>query len=91
MKLLAKTVYRGIMLDVWEWIDRSSEEQKAYLSEMKYLVKSEPLHNEMQKIKNAAGSAIVRTTKTDEQVAWNRGILHGMETLEKRIKELSTK
>lgn len=89
MKILTRTVFRGIMLDVWEWIDRPTGKQKDYLADMKYIAGSEAFQNELNKIKNAAGKAIMRTTENNAQIAWNRGVLHGIDTLEKRLKSLS--
>lgn len=89
MKLATRTVFRGIILDVWPWIERASNEQKEYLVDMKFIAKSEALQNELNKIKNAAGKAIIRTTKANEEVAYNRGVLHAIDTLEKRLKHLS--
>lgn len=91
MKVLSCTVFNGIMLDVWELSDRHLKDQAGYLQEMRHLDRSEPLHNEMRRINNAAGKAIMRTTKSLQQIAYNRGVLHGMGTLDKRIKELSLK
>jgi len=79
------------MLDVWDWHTKSNDEQREYLHEAKEILRNQAFMNEVSRIKNEAGKNIVRSTKVSEEVAWNRGVLYGLEALEQRFKHLAAK
>lgn len=89
MKTISYSAWAGVALPVARLEAMAQTDKKDYLSKAKELAESEVLFNEIQRLKNTAGIEIVRHTSTDELTAWFRGVTHGLESLEKRLKLLS--
>lgn len=64
-------------------------EGENYLADVKYLLESPALRNETNRLKEQAATAIIRHTKTDEETAYHRGVLVGIESLRKRLELLA--
>lgn len=60
-------------------------EGENYLADVKYLLESPALRNETNRLKEQAATAIIRHDKTDEETAYHRGVLVGLESLKKRL------
>ena len=90
MKRIAVKVFSGVILPVEDLNDIPLKEQQGYLVEAKHLMRSKMLKNEMNRIKNVAGIHIIRKASNDTEIAWNRGILHGIDSLDKRLQYLAT-
>lgn len=85
MQFLAAEVWSGIVLPVEDIPKMPKELAKEYVFLAKELTRNKVLANEMNRLKNAAGENLMRHTKTEAEIAWNRGVLHALESLEKRI------
>jgi len=88
MKFLANKVFKGIALPVQEMSKLDSELKADYMESVTYIIESGVLKNEGKRIINEAGKSIIRHAATDVEVAWNRGIIHGIEALNMRFLKL---
>jgi hypothetical protein len=82
------------MLPVVELKDLYGKERREYFEHTNLVTKSELVKNELNRIKNEAGMRLVRQTNVNSDIAFNRGIIHAVDTLEKRfayLRQLNTK
>ena len=68
----------------------SAGERVAFLAEVKILSHSEALKREIDRIKEEAEKTIIRHTNVGTEIAYNRGVILGLEALEKRLKYIAT-
>lgn len=90
MRALATEAWEGILLPVQDITKMPPDLKKEYLIAARDLLMGGVIASEVNRLKNAAGQNILRHTKTDEEVAWNRGVLHGLESLMKRLEFITT-
>lgn len=84
MYLASLTVFRGIIITDTNELPNSIS-KKDYDTDAKRVHGSTAFQYETKKIEDAAKRAIYRTTSNLELIAYNRGILHAVETLRQRM------
>lgn len=66
------------------------KEQKEVSSRARDLRTDVVLVQEIDKLIKAAGDNIIRKTSNDVEIAWNRGAIHGLESLKNRLQYLAS-
>lgn len=73
-------------------LDTASLEAKArqsYCGMAALALENDTLKNEIARLINKSADKIIRKTTCDNEVAYERGIIHGLEALEERLKTLA--
>jgi len=91
MKHLSSRFYKGIVLNITDITELGVEEQKDYLSRASDLASDPVLENEIKKIIQASSQKIIRTCSNDVEVAWQRGVIYGMEEFVKNLQGMKHK
>jgi hypothetical protein len=81
---------QSLALPELEFSKLPAKDQQEYVSRAKDLSGDKFLIGEVDLLIQAAGENIIRRTKTDEEIAWNRGAIHGLESLKTRLRYLAS-
>ena len=88
-RLLVKAAFKGVKLDYEDFRNVKSKERAQWLQGANYALRHTCLIEEIRRLQDEAGKSIVRHARGDTDVAWNRGIIHGLDALEKRFRYLN--
>lgn len=81
----------GVAFKSADWKKMDLVGQRDYLLRCADLKEDSVLLNEINLILNTAKTNLIRNTKDDVEIAWNRGGIHALETLQSRFKLLESR
>lgn len=85
LNYVLRHAFRRVMNPIIDKLKLTSEEKIVYNRKCKDYAKDSVLQNELNKLEDEAKKRILRKTKSDEDVAFYRGMLYFRETLQKNL------